>query len=219
MSLVEKSVSDIQALQALYAQLFPYAKLSDAQADFKSSAASASNAKVSQTVDSTLDQLETASQTARTLEYFIMLHIPKIEDGGNFGVGVQLDLVKKLGEVQDAIKANIEDLLGYQAARAEALGKLNLPSTSTTVTKSSGSTTTDGKKEEKSSETTEEKQNVSGQSGPAYESRMAAVAAVDTLYYSKAKGHFQTCKSRVFLCRKKHADPSGLDIVLVQCLR
>lgn len=194
MNLVEKSASDLQTLQTLYAELFPFSKLSDAQADFKAAAASASNMSVNKAVDSTLDQLETATQTLRTLEYFIMLHIPKIEDGGNFGVGVQLDLVKKLGEMQESVKSALEDLLGYQSARAEALGKLNLPSSSTTVTKSSGITTTDGKKEEKASETTEEKQSSSLASGPVYECRLAAVAAVDTLYYSKAKTHFQNCK-------------------------
>jgi hypothetical protein len=179
----------------LYEELFPYPKLSDASSDFKSSATSASNETVVKAVNGTLDQVEAVSQMARTLEYFIALHIPKIEDGGNFGVGVQLDLVKKLGEIQEATGKSTEELLGYQSARAEAIGKLSLPSSSTTVTKSSGNTTTDGKKEEKTSETTEEKESSSPSSGPAFESRLASVVAVDTLYYSKARGTFQTCKS------------------------
>jgi Proteasome activator pa28 beta subunit len=194
LDLLNRSVANLQALQALYVELFPYAKLSDSQVDFKAVAASANNEKVNKALDSTLNQLDATNQTARTLEYFIMLHIPKIEDGGNFGVGVQLDLVKKLSEMQDSMKSAIEDLLGYQSARAEALGKLNLPSTSTTVTKSSGATTTDGKTEEKTSEITENKESTSLAAGPMYESRLAAVAAVDTLYYSKAKGYFQSCK-------------------------
>jgi hypothetical protein len=194
MDLLNNSVADLQALQALYVELFPYTKLSDARVDFKATAASSNNDKVNKSLFSTVDQLEITYQTARTLEYFIMLHIPKIEDGGNFGVGVQLDLVKKLSEIQESMKSAIEDLLGYPSARAEALGKLNLPSASTTVTKSSGVTTTDGKTEEKSSETTENKESSSLASGPLYESRLAAVAAVDTLYYSKAKGYFQSCK-------------------------
>jgi hypothetical protein len=107
--------------------------------------------------------------------------------------GVQLDLVKKLNEIQESAIKSIEDLLGYESARSDALSKLNLPSTSTTFSKSSGSTTTDGKKEEKTSETTEEKSNSSPMSGPAYESRLAAVVSVDTLFYSKSKAIFQTC--------------------------
>lgn len=194
MAILTNGVTNIQSLQKLYEELFPYSKLSDASADFKSSATSASNEKVATAVMSTLDQVEAVSQMARTLEYFIVLHIPKIEDGGNFGVGVQLDLVKKLGEIQEATGKSTDELLGYQSARAEALGKLSLPSSSTTVTKSSGSTTTDGKKEEKLSETTEEKASSSPSSGPAFESRLASVVAVDTLYYSKARGIFQSCK-------------------------
>lgn len=94
--------------------------------------------------------------------------------------------MKKLGELKEAASKSTETLLGYEAARAEALGKLSLPSSTTTVTKSTGATTTDGKKEDKSSETTEEKQSTTA-SGPVSESRVAAVAAVDTLYYSKSR--------------------------------
>jgi hypothetical protein len=197
MDLLNRSVSDLHTLQALYVELFPYAKLSDAQIDFKGVALSTNNEKVDKALDRTLDQLETTYETARTFEYFIMLHIPKIEDGGNFGVGVQLDLVKKLSEIQESMKAAIENLLGYHSARAEALGKLNLPSTSTTFTKSSGFTTTNGTTEEKSNETTENKETSSLSEGPMYECRLAAVAAVDALYYSKAKGYYQSCKLKM----------------------
>ena len=195
LALLNQSVANVQALQSLHDELFPYAKLSEASADFIKSASSGTNVTVSKAVVGTLDQVEATAQMSKTLEYFITLHIPMIEDGGNFGVGVQLDLVKKLGEIKDSLKSSTEDLLGYEAARADAVGKLNLPSASTTVTKSSSASTTDGKKEEKTSESTEEKQSSSPPSGPVYEGRLAAVAAVDTLYYSKARGIFQSCKS------------------------
>merc|ERR1712070_604230 len=81
-----------------------------------------------------------------------------------------------------------EALLGYETARANALEKLNLPSSTSSVTKSTSATTTDGKKEEKESESREEKQSSSSSSGPAYESRVKAVVAVDTLYYAKSNG-------------------------------
>ncbi|KAL3904226.1 MAG: hypothetical protein SGILL_010150 [Bacillariaceae sp.] len=193
LALLDQSVANVQALQSLHDELFPYAKLSEASAEFIKSASSGTNVNVSKAVVGTLDQVDATAQMARTLEYFITLHIPMIEDGGNFGVGVQLDLVKKLGEISDNLKADTESLLGYEAARADALGKLNLPSASTTITKSSSATTTDGKKEEKSSESTEEKQSSAPPSGAVYEGKLATVAAVDTLYYSKARGVFQSC--------------------------
>jgi hypothetical protein len=194
LALLSQSASNVQTLQTLHDELFPYAKLSEASSEFLKCATSGSNVVVSKAVVGTLDQVEATAHMARTLEYFITLHIPMIEDGGNFGVGVQLDLVKKLGEIDEALKSATEALLGYEAARADALSKLNLPSASTTVTKSSSATTTDGKKDDKTSESTEEKQTSSPPSGPVYEGRLAAVAAVDTLYYSKARGVLQNCK-------------------------
>lgn len=129
---------------------------------------------------------------ARSVEVFIHLHIPKMEDGNNFGVSVQLSMLKQLSEIQEAAGKAIDDLSGYANARAESLSKLSLPSASTSVTKSNSSTTTDGKKEEKTSETTEEKKSSSESSGPAFESRVAALVETDTLYYSKAQRAFQS---------------------------
>merc|ERR1712157_218318 len=88
-----------------------------------------------------------------------------------------------------------EALLGYQNARAEALGKLNLPTSTATLTKSTikaitksetNGDSTDEKLETKENETKEEKNSGSSLSGPVYESKLAAVVAVDTLYFFKA---------------------------------
>jgi len=188
MELLDSSVVNAEEKKKLYSSLFPYSKLSDASNDFKASATIATNNQVALAVSTVLDQVSEQSVVLDKLEHFITLHIPKIEDGGNFGVGVQLDLVKKLGEMKESANKSMEALLGYETARADAIGKLNPPSSSKTVTKSTSGTTTDGTKEEKSSETTEEKESTPSSTGPAYESRVAAVVAVDTLYYSKARG-------------------------------
>mmetsp|Transcript_19046 Transcript_19046/g.39154 ORF Transcript_19046/g.39154 Transcript_19046/m.39154 type:complete len:129 (+) Transcript_19046:30-416(+) len=90
--------------------------------------------------------------------------------------------------MKETSNKSIETLLGYESARADALGKLNLPSSTSSVKKSTSVTTTDGKKEEKISESTEDNQSSTVSTGPAYESRVASVVAVDTLYYSKARG-------------------------------
>lgn len=188
MDLLDASVGTIGEMQKLYSELFPPEKLSVASSDFKNSATLANNDKVARAVTTTLDQVSAQIDLLNKIDYFLTLHIPTIEDGGNFGVGVQLDLVKKLGEMKETANKAIEALLGYDSARADALGKLNLPSSTSSVTKSSSSTTTDGKKEEKESESKEEKQTSSSSTGPVYESRIGAVVAVDTLYYSKANG-------------------------------
>ncbi|VEU37351.1 unnamed protein product [Pseudo-nitzschia multistriata] len=187
MELLDSGMASVEEMQNLYSQLFPLDKLSEASNAFVGSATTASNEVVARAVATTLDQISAQNTLLAKLDLFITLHIPKIEDGGNFGVGVQLDLVKKLSEMKEAANKSIETLLAYDNARADALGKLNLPSSTTSSTKSSSATTTDGKKEEKSSESTEEKQTSSASSGPVYESRVASVVAVDTLYYSKAR--------------------------------
>jgi len=188
MALLDSGIVRVEEMQKIYSEMFHYNSLSVASDDFKEFATAATNEKVAKAVTVTLDQVSAQITLVNKLDYFITLHIPTIEDGGNFGVGVQLDLVKKLSELKELSNKAIEALLGYYGARAEALGKLNLPSATKSVTKSTSITTTDGKKEEKESESKEEKQSSSSTNGPAYESRVAAVVAVDTLYFSKASG-------------------------------
>jgi hypothetical protein len=189
MELLDSSLGMVEEMKKVHSELFHYDKLSDATNDFKAFATVSANEKVGRAVTVTLDQVSSQTSLLSKLDLFITLHIPTIEDGGNFGVGVQLDLVKKLGEMKETANKSIEALLGYESARAEALGKFNLPSSTINVTsKSKSAATTDGKREEKDAESSEEKQTRSVSTGTAYESRVAAVVAVDTLYYSKASG-------------------------------
>lgn len=191
MKVLDSSVAKLEGMEKSFSECFPYPSLSAASADFAGASTSAANEKVAKGVSLALDALASMSQDAQTLENFLHLHIPKMEDGNNFGVTVQLSSLKQLSEVQEAVTKHIDSLAGYANARAEALSKLSLPSSSTTVTKSSSKSTTDGKAEDKTSESTEEKSTESPASGPAYESRIAAVIAVDALYYSKAQRAFQ----------------------------
>jgi len=87
MELLNSSVANVEEKKKMYSSLFPYSKLSDASNDFKASATSATNEKVALAVSTTLDQVSEQSIVLDKLEHFITLHVPKIEDGGNFGVG------------------------------------------------------------------------------------------------------------------------------------
>lgn len=192
MKVLDGSVSKLDSIETSFAAAFPYPSLSAASSDFGGSVTMSSNDKVSKCVSLALDALASMSQDAQTLENFLHLHIPKMEDGNNFGVTVQLSLLKQLSDVQEAVTKNLDSLAGYASARADALEKLKLPSSSKSVTKSSSITTTDGKKEEKVSESTEEKSSENENAGVIYESRIAAVVAVDTLYYSRAQRALQS---------------------------
>jgi hypothetical protein len=192
MKILEGSLKKLEAMEASFAEIFTYPTLSSASAAFSASDITASsNETVSKAVSQTLDAISSVYQDAQALETFLHLHIPKMEDGNNFGVTVQLTSLKQITELQEAASAKIDDLTGYANARADALEKLKLPASSVSITKSTALSTTDGKKEEKTSESTEEKENTNDSSGPAYESRLAALVAVDTLYFSKSQRAFQ----------------------------
>ena len=87
MELLDSSVDVASGKKALYSSLFPNKKLSDLYNEFKACATLATNVKVSLTVTQVLDEVSSQSLLYDQLDHFITLHIPKIEDGGNFGVG------------------------------------------------------------------------------------------------------------------------------------
>ena len=193
MKIVESSVEKIGSMESSYAELFPFPTLSAATADFASGdVTSVSNEKVAKAVSATLDAIYSVSQDIQAMETFLHLHVPKMEDGNNFGVTVQLAMLKICSDLQEEVTSKIDDLSAYTGKRAEALEKLSLPSTSSTVTESSSVTTTDGKPENKSSESKEKKTTSSDSDSPAYKSRVAALVSVDTLFYSKAQRAFQS---------------------------
>merc|ERR1712226_1434083 len=80
---------------------------------------------------------------------FITLTIPQMEDGNNFGVTVQLALLKQITEAREKNDSAMEDLMKYGGSRAEALEKCKLPSVAVTQT--------DTVSESNSQENTEEK--------------------------------------------------------------
>ena len=87
MELLDSSVAMVEEMQSVQSSLFPFGKLSEASSDFGKFATLATNEVVTKAVSTTLDQLSAQSNILSKLDYFITLHIPTIEDGGNFGVG------------------------------------------------------------------------------------------------------------------------------------
>ena len=101
MKVLDSSLSKLEGMESSFSAAFPYPSPSAAAADFAVSATSASNEKVSSGVSLAMDALASMSQDAQTLENFLHLHIPKMEDGNNFGVTVQLALLKQLSDYLD----------------------------------------------------------------------------------------------------------------------
>jgi hypothetical protein len=83
-------VAKLDSLQVAYAENFSYPSLSAASAAFSAiDVTTTSNSAVSKAVMTTLDAVDSMSQDAQTLDTFVNLHIPKMEDGNNFGVTVR----------------------------------------------------------------------------------------------------------------------------------
>lgn len=124
--------------------------------------------------------------------------IPKMEDGNNFGVTVQLAALKQLKDDKEQLQKLLEDLSKYSATRADAMEKCKLPASSkskTTTQSTSNAETKGGEKEgttSSNSKSEEEKTTESASQIAEARFRQDAVWAIDALYYSKARNAFMS---------------------------
>jgi len=63
-------------------------------------------------------------ETLTALKVYIQLNIPKIEEGNNFGVGVQEEAVSEVGRAEDAAFAIFDGIAKYFINRAKCVSKL-----------------------------------------------------------------------------------------------
>jgi len=57
------------------------------------------------------------------IKLFINLNVPRVEDGNNFGVGVQLDTITQLSRVEDGSLLSTENFYKYLEGRARIYRK------------------------------------------------------------------------------------------------
>lgn len=196
-ALVSSGVATLAALQENHTTLFPFASLGDARAKFSAADVSSPCNEIAAAVTTTSDVLDQAINQIVLMERFITLTIPKMEDGNNFGVTIQLSALKAMKDEREIMEKGLEEMTSYAARRADVMEKCKLPSVSSSKTTSStnsqgtstggekgdaSTTSTDQKTEEKSTES--QTQLVEGAM------RKQAVIDVDVLFYSKAKTYF-----------------------------
>lgn len=133
------------------------------------------------------------------MPYLLCSHlcIPKMEDGNNFGVTIQLQALKHINDAQEKLQKQLDEVMKYSSSRADAVEKCKLASASSTTTTTKTDVTSNGTDKEKgetanssTSQTVEQKKVESSHSGMDLAFRQDAVAAVDLMYYSKAKNLF-----------------------------
>jgi Proteasome activator pa28 beta subunit len=206
-----KGLETAQSLQTAYAEQFgvhPNLTAVAAQYAKTGSTLTDKNAALSTTLSITVDAVDTVLTQLGCMEQYITLTIPKMEDGNNFGVTVQLAALKHINDTQDKLIKQLEELLKYSAARADVLEKCkslspNESKTVVTTASESQGTSTGPNKETKVQETVPSSDNKTStattttvstvMSSPELGFRTQAITDLDIMYYSKAKVIMQTC--------------------------
>mmetsp|Transcript_51594 Transcript_51594/g.110617 ORF Transcript_51594/g.110617 Transcript_51594/m.110617 type:complete len:245 (-) Transcript_51594:105-839(-) len=186
MQVLEGLPAKLAALEQAKAGLFPTAadKVRDEMA---AQAAKASDPSVSnQAIIGIIDKVQLAvvdlNSDLQKLERMIRMSIPKAEDGNNWGVEVQLGVIKIVTDARAAMKATNDGLKEYFKERSEAVEKLAKSSETKTSEGTSETEATGGEKDTK--ETKKSKStDTSTKTGTACADRTLHLAAIDTRWY------------------------------------
>ena len=148
---MQNGVSTLQQLETLLQTHFPHTRtLSQVQTAFEDDIAKegieCGNAHLATAIPLTRDAICTCIANVQALEGWILLALPAMEDGGNFGVSVQMGVLKIMEEAREAWAKAMDEVVKYYDARANALEKLGIEkSTSTTTTTKTQMESTGGK--------------------------------------------------------------------------
>jgi Proteasome activator pa28 beta subunit len=197
----------VKQLQQTFAAQFPAQPISIVTGAFMADESCLiKNDKCSTAITATLDAIDAALQDIATIEQYVQLSIPIVEDGGNFGVSIQLAAIKILNDQSEKLDKCIEDLMKYTSARADALEKCKLPSSTSTKTSTATSSESAGTEKEKGetasntkSQSTEEKAIETISNAAESTLRKQSVIAVDVRYYEKAKYTFKAVMTSILV--------------------
>jgi proteasome activator subunit 3 (PA28 gamma) len=75
-------------------------------------------------IDFLKSEIEEVVSLCNTVKIYIQLNIPKIEDGNNFGVSIQEEVVKELSSAEDSAFAVLDSISKYYMQRAKLVTKV-----------------------------------------------------------------------------------------------
>jgi len=75
-------------------------------------------------IDFLKNEIEEVVSLCNTVKIYIQLNIPKIEDGNNFGVSIQEEVVKELSSAEDSAFAVLDSISKYYMQRAKLVTKV-----------------------------------------------------------------------------------------------
>jgi len=193
--ILSNAPSIVEKIEATLSELFPYGP------DELSKAEGAFEAQLSQDPEGTNTAIEKAEPVVQdlisagishieTLERWISLHVPAMEDGNNFGVSVQSTIHKFLTETRENWSKNLEAIPIYYSNRAEAVEKLGIGKTTNVETTTESQTQSRGGKdgdEDKKSKTVvrEEKKDSGAVKRNRY--RLKHMLKLDVQFYAKLR--------------------------------
>lgn len=167
--ILSNGIKVLESIECILDKHFSVLKLSDIEEKYEEKMkidSDVSNKSLIEGIQSYNDIISQIMDNIQTLERFISLHVPQMEDGNNFGVTVQLTISKFLDETRENLSKQLEKIPSYFCNRAEAVEKLDIPksivSETKTITKSQSTGGKDGD-ENKSSESSikEERTSIS----------------------------------------------------------
>mmetsp|Transcript_27744 Transcript_27744/g.31807 ORF Transcript_27744/g.31807 Transcript_27744/m.31807 type:complete len:253 (+) Transcript_27744:121-879(+) len=141
-SILSEGPSTLGAIEETLTTHFPTYKLSEVETQYINALSAypeTPNTALFTGLQAYTDTLAHVINIIQTLERYITIHIPQMEDGNNFGVTVQMTISKALKEVKESLMKKLDSVPTYSSSRAEAVDKLGLTkemqSTTKTTTK------------------------------------------------------------------------------------
>ena len=83
------------------------------------------NPLISKMIGALKPELREVSECCNTVKAWVQLQVPEMQDGNNFGVQVQSDMLSEVGGVESKSNAFMQALSVYHLSRAEVAGKLS----------------------------------------------------------------------------------------------
>ena len=83
------------------------------------------NPLISKMINALKPELREVSECCNTVKAWVQLQVPEMQDGNNFGVQVQGDMLNEVGGVEGKSNAFMQALSVYHLSRAEIAGKLS----------------------------------------------------------------------------------------------
>jgi hypothetical protein len=189
---LQNGPATVESLQLAYANLFGRSLREQraAYAALVTPDGASANQDCADAVGAATSWSETCTTHLAAVERYVTWNIPRMEDGGNFGVTVQLAVVKHVQDLCEKVAKGAEELSKYNSSRADALDKCKqLATESSSQTSSTSVTESSGGKEEgtETKRSKEDKSTTTAASGPDGPDRLAAVVSTDCLFWCKAK--------------------------------